>query len=196
MALVKSSTVKAKRFYRQTFEMKVAGIGSELLHTLLVNPEDMQVDEPARVTVTQTLGGAFVTDFGQGLPTVTISGTTGYKKRTNAEGRETDGFEEFKNFRDRIYRGFISENDPKLSLYWYNWEDDEYYQIQPTNFRLMRNKAEPLLYRYEFRFTCIRKLRGSKREVADDLIDPRTDRVWVSMATSTSNISEFLNSLN
>lgn len=195
MSLVTQETRRIKQLFRQTFELKVAGIGSVMLHTLTNNPEDMQQEEPARVSVTQTLGGAFVTDFGQGLPTVTLSGTTGYRRKTTAEGRETDGFQEFQRLRNRIYRGFIETNDPKLSLYWYNWEDDEYYQIQPTSFRLMRNKSEPLLYRYEFRFTCIRRLKGTRRQTTDGLIDPRTDQVWRVLTKSSSRINELLTTM-
>lgn len=195
MALVMDSTLEAKKFYRHTFELRYTGGGTGFLHTLLVNPEDIQMEEPARVSVTQTLGGAFVSDFGQGLPTVTLSGTTGYKRRISAEGYETDGFDSFKKFRARIYRFFLESNDPKLSLYWYNWEDDEYYQVQPQSFRMMRNKSEPLLYRYELRFTCLRRLTVSKRTAADSLIDPTTDQVWSQLATSNSAISEFLHSL-
>ena len=196
MALVKNSTLWAKKFYRHTFEMRVAGIGSVMLHTLLVNPETMDMDEPARASVTQTLGGAFVTDFGQGLPTVVLAGTTGYRKRVNAERYETDGFEEFMNFRNRVYRDFIKSNDPKLTLYWYNWEDDEYYQIQPISFRLMRNKTEPLLYRYEFRFTCLQKLKNAKRAVTNVVKDPSTRTTWLDLSKRASTISEFLHELN
>lgn len=191
MALVKDSTKWTKRFYKQSFEIKRAGV-SVLLHTLLLNPEDNQVDEPARVNITQTLGGAYVTDFGQGLFGVTIAGTTGYKKRANTEGYITDGYEEFKNLRNKLYRNYIAENDPRLSMYWYDWENEDYYEIQPQNFRIMRNKAEPLLFRYEFKFTCIQTLKGVKRKIPDKLYDPRPDIIGRRFGTSTSAISEFL----
>lgn len=158
MALTTSKTAYIKsQGYRYTFEMRAKGVGTVMTHTMLINPEEFSMDEPARVNVTQTLGGAFVTDFGMGLPTVTISGTTGYRKRNNAEGQETDGFEEFINFRERVYRYFVASSNPDFTLYWYNWEDDEQYIIQPTAFRLQRSKSQPLLYRYELRFTCLGK---------------------------------------
>lgn len=166
MALVKDSTVLQKRFYHQTFEIRW-GIYSIGFHTLLVNPEDLQIEEPSRSAVTQTLGGAFVTDFGQGLPNVTISGTTGYKTKRNTEGVLLDGYEEFEKFRREIYRQFVERNDPTLYAYWYNWEDNEYYRIQPSSFRMMRNKNEPLLYRYEFRFTCLERIQQGHRKPKD-----------------------------
>jgi hypothetical protein len=190
-----SKTIQARKFYKQTFAMEYAGIGYVLLHTLLVNPEEMSVDEPTRASVTQTFGGAFVTDFGAGLPTVTLTGTTGYKARNSPDGYLTDGYHEFKRFRDKIYRGFIETNDAKLALYWFDWENDEFYQIQPMNFRLMRNKSEPLLYRYEFRFTCLQRLRNHKKVAADYIIDARSNQVWSGLGTNISKLGEHLNSL-
>lgn len=196
MALVMDSTVRIKQFYRQSFEIKQQGVGSLMFQTLVQNPDDMSQDEPARATVTQTLGGAFVTDFGQGLPSVVLSGTTGYKKRINSEGQETDGFQAFRDFRNKVYRDFITQNDPTLELYWYNWEDEEYYQIQPTNFRLQRNKTESLLYRYEFRFTCLRAVQNAKQQAQDWLVDPRTDNMWSDLATAVSASNQFITNLS
>jgi hypothetical protein len=159
--LVKKTTREAKKFYHHTFEIKRHG-RSKHRHTLLVNPEDISQNEPTRMSVTQTLGGAYVVDFGQGLIEVSISGTTGYKARYNSEGEYVDGFEEFINFRENIYRDFIQNSDNGMEMFWYNWEDDEYYQIQPKSFRLMRNKQAPLLYRYEFQFICLAECKRSR----------------------------------
>ncbi len=190
MALVLNATLQQKRFYRQSFEVKKEG-KSILFHTLLINPEDLQMDEPSRSTVTQTLGGAYVTDFGQGLPTMVISGTTGYKRREK-EGKQTDGYQEFIDFRNKVYRDFVATNDPSLAMYWYNWEDNEYYEIQPENFRLMRNKSEPLLYRYEFRFTCIKRLTNASRKINDNLKVPSAITMGTALGLAISSIGELL----
>lgn len=166
--LVKPTTYAQKAVYHQTFELQQRGVTISR-HTLLVNPEDMSQAEPARVNVMQTLGGAYVDDFGAGLPQITISGITGYKARFNTEGLYVDGYEEFVNFRRNIYRNFIESNNPNMSLIWYNWEDNEFYQVQPTNFRLQRNARQPLLYRYEFQFICIGR-RGTVFGIFDKLL--------------------------
>lgn len=196
MPEVKPSTHAARQYYRQTFDMH-KGSKSIYRHTLIVNPDDLNQEEPARVQITPTLGGAYVTDFGSGLPTVTITGTTGYSRRTTAEGADTDGREAFLTFRQKIYRHFVATQDPKLSLYWYNWEDDEYYEIQPQSFRLQRNKSEPLLYRYEFRFTCLRRLLKNKPKPKADqvLAKPSTLRMNKHLGSATSAISEMLHRL-
>lgn len=195
--LVKPTTRAMKKVYRFTFEMRREGIGSVMLHTLMVNPEDFTQEEPARNTVTPTLGGAYVTDFGMGLPTVSVSGTTGYKTRTTAEGEEMDGYEQFLAFRRRVYRSFIESNDPLLSLYWYNWEDNEFYEIQPTSFRLQRSKSQSLLYRYDLRFTCIRRLTKTRSAMAQDylLANPDTRQLTLDLSKSISSYSEIMNLL-
>jgi len=156
MTLVNDSTYRLKQNYHQSFEIKKSGISVEM-HTLIVNPEDMSQAEPSRSNTVQTLGGAFVVDFGQGLIEVTISGTTGYKSRPSKENGVLDGYQEFVNFREKIYRNFITSKDPDMFLYWHNWEDNEHYKIQPRSFRLMRSKQAPLLYKYEFSFICLSK---------------------------------------
>ncbi|CAJ1315908.1 Glyco-hydro-38C domain-containing protein [Paenibacillus nuruki] len=199
MALVNQRTSDLKKFYRMTFEMRKTqpngNSGALVLHTLLVNPSDFNQDEQARGNIIQTLGGAYVQDFGLGLPTVTISGTTGYSIRSSAEHKKMDGFEELTAFRSRIYRKFLQANDPQHSLYWYNWEDDEYYEIQPQDFRVQRSKSEPTLYRYEFRFTCLRRLTKTRKEAAEDYLkrNPSTKKIADKLANNISNIGEFLN---
>lgn len=44
-----------------------------------LNPEEYTQPEPARVTVTQTKGGAWIDDFGAGQPTIQFKGTTGFR---------------------------------------------------------------------------------------------------------------------
>lgn len=189
---VLTTTIEARKFYKQTFALRYAGMGYLQVHTLLINPEDMSVDEPSRSSVTQTLGGAYVTDFGAGLPEVNISGTTGYKARVSPDGYLTDGYQEFKNIRDNIYRAYIEANDPNLEMYWFDWENDEYYQIQPkpNGFRLMRNKSESLLYRYQFNFVCLQRLKNRKTIDTQSLIDPRNNVIWGNLGMSDEQAKE------
>lgn len=154
MSLVSRATAELKKNYHQTFEIKENG-KTIVRHTLLLNPQSLTQNEQSRSSVTQTLGGAYVVDFGSALPQVTISGTTGYKSRVNADGEIRDGWEEFKHFRSEVFRKFLNTNSPNYEMHWYNWEDEEYYRIQPVAFRLQRSVSEPLLYRYEFTFTCL-----------------------------------------
>ena len=92
-------------------------------HTLLIAPQSYQQTEPNRSTVVQTLGGAFIDDFGLGLKQITISGTTGFASRLVREepvGSLTpkaaqitamDGYHAFKRLRDNIYRAYFTSSE-------------------------------------------------------------------------------------
>jgi hypothetical protein len=147
----------ARSFYKYTFEIRNNG-KIVYTHTLLLNPSDMSMDEPPRTNVVQTLGGAYISDFGKGLPNVSISGTTGFHARRKASGDVFDGYTEWKAFRDKVYRYYVETKSTQIEMYWFNWEDSEFYKVVPLSFRLMRSKSEATLYRYELRFVCTKKL--------------------------------------
>lgn len=161
-----SASERNRRFYRYTFELRNNG-KSVYTHTLLLNPSDMSFDEPPRINAVQTLGGAYITNFGRGLAQVTISGVTGFNARMNTAGVVMDGYTEWKALRDQVYRYYVNTMSSQVEMYWYNWEDDEYYKVVPLSFRLMRNKAEAKLYRYELRFICTKRLNSAEYKTAN-----------------------------
>lgn len=164
-----ATSAVSRQFYRQTFEIKKNGITS-YRHTLLINPDDMSIDEPNRASVTQTLGGAYMALFGQGLHNVTISGKTGFSARQNAEGVVTDGYEEIKALRQRLYRDFINDGSGQFELFWYNWEDEEYYKVMPISMRIQRSTSLGLLYRYDIQLTTLERLGMQEKPDPDNLL--------------------------
>lgn len=118
-----------------------------------INPEEYNIQEPNRSTVTQTKSGAFVDDFGAGLQTVYLKGQTGF--------RGTAGIEKFKELRNFI-RGYWSSITPGQTvtneLTWHNFTDDESWIVHtdPQGFKLMRSTTNPLLYYYEIYLICLR----------------------------------------
>lgn len=117
--------------------------------TFSVNPEEYTQDEPSRSTVTQTKGGAWVDDFGGGLPIISIRGSTGFKYGL--------GVQKFKELRDLI-RKYYNSSDAETEFVFHNWTDDESWVVHtdPQGFRLLRNKNNPLLYMYDIRLICLR----------------------------------------
>lgn len=188
---------KKRAFYRQSFELKNNG-KAVYMHTLLVNPQDMTKAEPARINVQQTLGGAYVSHFGQGLHQVTISGTTGYSARYNTSGELKDGYTELKAFQEKVYRYYVKEKSAFIEMFWYNWEDEEYYKVVPTNFRIMRNKSEPTLYRYELTFVALEPVgAGQKPKMNLNALDAiSVSSISNSIGGSISSASEVLYLLN
>lgn len=118
-----------------------------------VNPEEYTQEETSRSTVTQTKGGAWIDDFGAGLPTIFIKGSTGFERGL--------GVEKFKELRSKIRKYYDSGtlgSTPKTEMIFHNFTDDESWVVHtdPSGIRLLRNKNNPLLYVYELKFICLR----------------------------------------
>ena len=152
--------------------------------TLFINPEELSQQEPAKITVTQTKGGAFVDYWGSGLTTLTVKGVTGFRRRQVAGGpvQGLSGHEHFLKLRD-LYRKWVqsSKDDPKnTEMRFYNWADQEYYVVVITNFTFLRNVARPLLYQYNITMTVIQNITEKVKQAtaSDDvgqyLISPET----------------------
>jgi hypothetical protein len=125
-----------------------------------LNPEEYQQEEPNRVTAMQTKGGAYVDDFGGGIPILQMKGTTGFKEngRYNSGGT---GFTRFKALRDLIRKyyfdvapGSIITQDKEMIFH--NYTDGEHWVVVPKVFKLMRSVSRPLLYAYDIELILLR----------------------------------------
>lgn len=154
-----------------------------------LNPEQLTQEEPNRMSVVQTKGGAWVDDFGGGLNTIVLKGTTGFK---NTSGVGTDGFEKFKELRDLI-RTYYFKQEPgtevkeENELKFYNHTDGEAWIVVPKVFSLMRSVSRPLLYLYDIQLVAIRPANlpsyvfdsGEKVRMARTLLIENEDRTRV-----------------
>lgn len=132
--------------------------------TLTIRPEDLTRNEPARATVYQTLGrnvSGWVDHFGEGLPSVTISGHTGWR---DVAGSGMDGAAAFARLNSLVVREFPaakqaaidSGRDPgQVKLLFVDMLDDFVWNVAPTVFTLRRNKSSPLLYRYNINLQAV-----------------------------------------
>lgn len=147
-----NANTSTKNIKRMEFKFK----GTSYKFTL--NPETYSQQEDGRVTVTQTKGGAFVEAFGAAIVEIQMSGTTGYK---NGTGNAENGYQRFKALRDIIkstYDNIKDGSEIKDYLEFYNYTDNEYYYTYPDKFKLLRNKQNPLLYKYDIHLYCIRRI--------------------------------------
>ena len=144
--------------------------GNDRRHiTLFVNPEEFNQQEPGRINVTQTRGGAFVDYFGPGLYTITMRGVTGYHERQVGKSK-VSGHIHFLQVRE-MWREWmkVTQIDPKITeMRFYNWADQEYYKVAITNFQLMRNVQRPLLYQYSIQMTVIQNITEKVKKAAKD----------------------------
>lgn len=125
--------------------------------TLQIRPEDLSRADPARATVHQTLGRGvqgWVDNFGAGLPTITISGHTGW--RTSA-GTGADGIAGFTalgrlltvTYHEAKQAAINAGMDPAgVRLLFCDMLDGFTLSVSPQQFSLKRNKSSPLLMRY------------------------------------------------
>jgi hypothetical protein len=126
---------------------------------LVIRPEDLTRSDTSRLTTTQTLGGAWADNFGRGIPTVQISGTTGW-----GSGGLPNGQEEFVALHDHIFKQWHKQRaeallicrDPnKVKLIFADHLDDFVWVVAPQNFTLRRSKSRPLLSQYQINMTWI-----------------------------------------
>lgn len=134
-------------------------------YKFVLNPEEYNVQEPNRITVTQTKGGAFVDDFGGGIPNILMRGTTGFKNGTKSG---THGFRKFRELRNMI-RDTYFDTPPGTritganELVFHNHTDGEHYVVVPRTFDLFRSIARPHLYQYDIQLIAIQSASTAAR---------------------------------
>lgn len=120
----------------------------------------MTRNDPSRLNVQQTLGGAWADSFGAGVPTIQISGHTGWRP-TFGSG---DGGTRFQELYDQVYlqwherraAAIQSGIDPDLvKLVFADALDDFTVVVAPMNFTLRRSRSRPLLYQYQINLTVV-----------------------------------------
>lgn len=142
--------------------------------TLPIRPEDLTITFPSRVSVHQTLGPevqGWVDHFGAGLPTISISGHTGWGYKP---GLGMDGFEAFEalhqivhvDFADAIRDAVRNGTDPgRIRLIFADLLDNVAHEVVPLNFVLRRSKSRPLLYQYSITLQTVRMQVGGMAPV-------------------------------
>lgn len=119
---------------------------------LVIRPEDLTIGQPSRISVQQTLGGAWADSFGLGLESLLINGHTGWRG-----GPGGDGMAQFAKL-DGLFKGWHSQradaieagNDPNdVALYYMDTLNSFTAKIAPISFTLKRNRARPLLMQYQ-----------------------------------------------
>lgn len=141
---------------------KQGGFGTPV--TLKVRPEDLTRNEPSRVNVTQTLGRGvqgWADNFGEGLPSLTISGHTGW--RTSA-GSGEDGAQAFETLNNLVQHDYHKAKqaaidagtDPAtVKLLFIDMLDGFTWSVTPTQFVLRRSKSRPLLFQYNISLQAV-----------------------------------------
>lgn len=149
--------------------------------TLKVRPEDLNRVEPSRASVNQTLGrsvNGWVDNFGEGLPSVTISGHTGWR---TAAGSGEDGAEAFNTLNQLVaheyhaakQRAIDAGRDPAtVKLLFVDMLDNFTWSVLPTQFVLRRSRSRPLLFQYQIALQAVSTNIDEQFKVLPILGDP------------------------
>ena len=153
-----------------SFVLDDAMTGALDVVTLAIRPEDLSRQEPSRLSVQQTLGGAWADSFGAGLPQISISGTTGWH-RMYGSGREVpgqqdhaDGQMRFQQLRDAVFARWhdsralavASGLDPNgVKLIFADGLHGTTHLVAPVSFTLRRSRSRPLLTQYQIAMVAL-----------------------------------------
>lgn len=130
--------------------------------TLFIRPEEMTRTHTSRTSVNQTLGGAWIDSFGEGLETTTLSGTLGW--RAGQDGK--DGGDRLIAMRQKTYNEWHSlrqsavdrGDDPNdVKLRFVDVLNEYSAVIAPLTFEIRRSKSRPLLASYRISFISVGK---------------------------------------
>lgn len=132
--------------------------------TLKIRPEDLVKTEPSRITVHQTLGRetqGWVDNFGLALPSVTISGHTGWRAATDSGDDGVAAFERLNQLVTVRYHAAkqsainIGRDPATVMLLFVDMLDNFAWSVAPTQFVLRRNKSRPLLMQYNISMQAV-----------------------------------------
>jgi len=136
-----------------------------------LNPESMNHVAPHRTTALKTKSRIIIEDFQADIPTITISGTTGYNPTGRAEDRGVAKIKEMKKFIEDYAGTGGNGKTGKAEFYFHNFTNDESFVVHlaPEGISVSQSADAPLLYKYEIKLIIIRKA----SEPADaDVINP------------------------
>lgn len=130
--------------------------GSTGAYTFVIPPEELTRQEPSRLAVQQTLGGAWADSFDRGTISIKIAGTTGWRGGP-PDGGQLSGEAQFQVLRSQCFTAWHSARaaivagggDPSsVQLYFVDTLNLTADLVAPKSFTLRRSKQSPLLLRY------------------------------------------------
>jgi hypothetical protein len=189
-----------------SFTLQDTSKGSQPLATipLYIRPEELTRTESSRTTVHQTFGGsgAWADSFGPGVPTLSISGHTGWRPDDNGD----DGLARMKTLHDVIFNAWhlsrqlktLQGLDPDtIQLIFSDAMDDIAWVVAPTQFVLKRDRRRPLLAQYQIGMTYLSQYVASGGATASGSTFGALQALGLdSLAASLQSAMDFLNGIN
>lgn len=142
----------------------LAGSGTPYEFYFDPRPEELTYTHPTRASVIQTLGGAWVDDFGEGIVDISLSGHTGWRANeqplTGGQAQK-DGVQKAIELRTAFFETFHKQRmdaaknglDPDIAvqMFFIDVLNAALWKVYPVSMQLRRHKSRPLLYQYQLR---------------------------------------------
>lgn len=185
--------------YRQISFLLTGGTEPDQGFTFALRPEELNDNNPTRLAINQTLGGAWPEAFGKGVRTITLSGHNGWRGGLISSGEDL-----YLQLRAVIFDGWhlrrramtLAGKDPTLvELIFTDNLNGIRVVVVPRNFSLHRSRSRPLLMMYNIQLDVI-----SDAYMAPTLADEITDALsnplrWLLAVTGLTNILTMLGQL-
>lgn len=167
----------SQRYRRIGFNL-TGGQGEDARFDFVVRPEDLTRTEPSRMSVNNTLGGAWVDAFGAGVGNITISGHNGWRGGFLQSGEDL-----FQALRSTCFEGWHKRRadaieagtDPsEVELVFIDTLDRITVSVAPESFTLRRSRTRPLLIQYQMRLIELGDGSG-QLTIFDEIVDALTN---------------------
>jgi len=169
--------------------------------TLYVRPEELTRTDPSRTNVQQTLGGAWVDEFGHGVATINISGTTGWQTDVQAK----DGMQRLTDLKSLVldkwiagrHRAYQSVGRPDdVQLLFVDALDGFVSNVVPGQFVLRRSRTRPLLVQYQLPMTVLSDITGTYSVPVAPSAGESTSFGLASLLQSITDVTSFMNGIS
>jgi hypothetical protein len=197
MALNQTPSSQKYRPIEFVLDDQVAGTVETV--SLVIRPEDLTRAEPSRLSAQQTLGGAWVDNFGPGIANITIAGHTGWRGTSDGAGDGMDRFQKlnrvcFQDWHLRRDNAVKAGEDPdRVKLIFADSLDRFAWVVAPGNFTLKRNKSRPLLLQYQMNLIVLDTKISQAKYIRDDQpsADERTELGLDSLNDAVARLQEW-----
>lgn len=136
-----------------------------------INPENYVHAKPHRTAVIKTKSRIVIEDFQEDVPTITISGTTGFNPTGIATDRGIAKIKEMKKFLEDYARQGGSGNQGTDEFFFHNFTNDESYvvHLSPEGVSYTQDANSPLLYQYSIKLVVLRE---ANQPADEDIVNP------------------------
>ncbi|GAA5351231.1 hypothetical protein SuUB63_21290 [Streptococcus uberis] len=151
-----------------------------------INPENYTFARPHRTTAVKTKSRIVIEDFQADVPTITISGTTGFNPTGRKQDRGINKIKEMKKFLEDYANMGGNGSKAAQDFYFHDFTNDESYvvHLSTEGVTYTQDVNSPLTHRYEIKMVVLRK---ASEPSDDDIVDPEIGNRFPSLPDPSKN---------